>query len=286
MRHTTNVVSKPDRPLCFLSSARHKEGAKPKEESEGKALEKLKRPFGYREQSCESLPGYLAKYAPTVMEKLGTHDPNDITCIEMGDGNLNLVFIVSNTKLHEKQVIVKQALPYVRCVGESWPLTLDRAFFEYTALTAEKEACPDFVPAIYFFSKSDGLMVMEYIAPPAIILRKGLILGIKYPTVAADLGVFCAKTLFKTSGFSLPPLALRRNVSTFLPLTLLYITSLDGELLFASCTRQPSQHSSSRSYTGRILDQELGNVCLDRTGRLYRTLHYFTQQPMDNSPIG
>ena len=48
MRHTTNVVSKPDRPLCFLSSARHKEGAKPKEESEGKALEKLKRRFGYR----------------------------------------------------------------------------------------------------------------------------------------------------------------------------------------------------------------------------------------------
>ena len=195
-------------------SEKNKDGAKAPEENENEKLEKLIRPFGYREQSCESLPGYLAKYAPNVMEKLGTDDPNDITCIEMGDGNLNLVFIVSNKKNHEKQVIVKQALPYVRCVGESWPLTLDRAFFEYTALSAEKEACPDFVPELYFFSKPDGLMAMEYIAPPAIILRKGLIMGIKYPTVAADLGLFCAKTLFKTSGFSIPPLALRRKVSS------------------------------------------------------------------------
>ena len=34
-------------------------------------------------------------------------------------------------------VVVKQALPYVRCVGESWPLTLERAYFEYQALTEE-----------------------------------------------------------------------------------------------------------------------------------------------------
>ena len=147
------------------------------------------------------------------MEMLGTKDPNDLNCIEMGDGNLNLVFIVSNTKLHEKHVIVKQALPYVRCVGESWPLTLERAYFEYTALAAEKEACPEFVPSLYYFSKTDGLIVMEYVAPPAIILRKGLIMGIHYPTVASDLGIFCAKTLFKTSGFSLSPSALRKNVS-------------------------------------------------------------------------
>ena len=84
------------------------------------------------------------------MEMLGTKDPNDLNCIEMGDGNLNLVFIVSNTKLHEKQVIVKQALPYVRCVGESWPLTLERAYFEYTALAAEKEVLNLFLLSTIF----------------------------------------------------------------------------------------------------------------------------------------
>jgi len=51
-----------------------------------------------------------------------------LTVSEVGDGNLNLVFIVSSSN---KQVIVKQALPYVRCVGPSWPFPLSRAYFEY-----------------------------------------------------------------------------------------------------------------------------------------------------------
>lgn len=203
------------RTLCYDNSRKYKEGnSGPSEEDmSASADQKLQVPMNYKEQSCESLPGYLAEYAPHVLERLGTNDPKDINCIEMGDGNLNLVFIVTNTKIPTNQVIVKQALPYVRCVGEAWPLTLDRSFFEFSALKAEKEACPEHVPAIYFFSKIDALIVMEYIAPPAMILRKGLILGIQYPTAAKDLGVFCANTLFKTSAFHLSPSALRKNVS-------------------------------------------------------------------------
>jgi 5-methylthioribose kinase len=53
---------------------------------------------------------------------------------QVGDGNLNLVFIVRGPA---ETVVVKQALPYVRCVGESWPLTLDRAFYENAALVEE-----------------------------------------------------------------------------------------------------------------------------------------------------
>jgi 5-methylthioribose kinase len=145
------------------------------------------------------------------MEALETTSPDDIECVEMGDGNLNLVFIVTNTN-NQKKIIVKQALPYVRCVGEEWPLTLERAYFEYRALCVEKEACPEFVPSLYYFSKPNGLMAMEYIPPPNIILRKGLIQGIKYPTMAHDMGTFCAKTLFKTSGFKLSETELRQNV--------------------------------------------------------------------------
>jgi 5-methylthioribose kinase len=172
---------------------------------------KLVVPFDYSEQSCESLPAYLAKNAPVAMENLGATAPDDLECKEVGDGNLNLVFIVKNEK-NGKQIIVKQSLPYVRCVGESWPLTLERSFFEYKALAAEKEACPQFVPTVYYFSKPDGLMVMEYIPPPNIILRKGLIAGIRYPTMASDMGTFCANTLFKTSGFALGETALRHEI--------------------------------------------------------------------------
>lgn len=42
------------------------------------------------------------------------------SCKEVGDGNINFVFVVSGAC---GAVIVKQALPYIRCVGESWPLS-------------------------------------------------------------------------------------------------------------------------------------------------------------------
>ena len=173
---------------------------------------KLSAPIEYTEQSVTTLPSYLVRKAPDACNVLGTNEADDLECVEVGDGNLNLVFIVTNKKDRSKQVIVKQALPYVRCVGESWPLTLERSFFEYKALTAQKSACPEFVPSIYYFSKSHGLLVMEYLAPPNIILRKGLIQGIQYPTMASDMGIFCAKTLFKTSGFRLTPEQLRKQL--------------------------------------------------------------------------
>ncbi|TIN68035.1 MAG: S-methyl-5-thioribose kinase, partial [Mesorhizobium sp.] len=44
---------------------------------------------------------------------------------EVGDGNLNLVFIVEGAS---GAAVVKQALPYVRLVGDSWPLPLKRSF--------------------------------------------------------------------------------------------------------------------------------------------------------------
>jgi 5-methylthioribose kinase len=195
-----------------LSNYRKKHTSGKEEETETAPGAKLKVPFDYTEHSVTSLPAYLAKNAPAAMEALEATCPEDLNCVEMGDGNLNLVFIVTNTK-NQKSVICKQSLPYVRCVGESWPLTLDRAYFEYRALSAEKEACPNFVPSLYYFSKPNGLMVMEYIPPPNIILRKGLIQGIRYPTMASDVGTFCAHTLFKNSGFKLSETELRANVS-------------------------------------------------------------------------
>ena len=57
-----------------------------------------------------------------VKGKIGD-DSSRWTIKEVGDGNLNLVFIVTG---ETGAVIVKQALPYVRLVGESWPLPLSR----------------------------------------------------------------------------------------------------------------------------------------------------------------
>lgn len=45
-------------------------------------------------------------------------------------------------------VCVKQALPYVRCVGEGWPLSCDRARIEAEALALEHKLCPQHTPQV------------------------------------------------------------------------------------------------------------------------------------------
>ena len=55
-------------------------------------------------------------------------------------------------------MVAKQALPYVRCVGESWPLTLERARFECKALREQRELCPDRVPEVLHFDGEKALI--------------------------------------------------------------------------------------------------------------------------------
>jgi len=111
---------------------------------------------------------------------------------EVGDGNLNFVYIIRGPA---GTVVVKQALPYVRCVGESWPLSIDRISFECNALKEQRRVSPSFVPEVYFFSRSNALLVMQYVPPPHIILRKAFLQGLRYSTFAAHLGTFLADTL-------------------------------------------------------------------------------------------
>jgi 5-methylthioribose kinase len=66
-------------------------------------------------------------------------DPSYWKIREVGAGNLNLVFIVTSGAAG---VVVKQALHYVRLVGESWPLPLDRAHFEHEALKTQAACVP------------------------------------------------------------------------------------------------------------------------------------------------
>jgi 5-methylthioribose kinase len=114
-------------------------------------------PLGYVAHSIDSLAGYLAG-VPGVARKLGG-GPERWRAREVGDGNLNLVFVVTGP---DGAVVVKQALPYLRCVGTSWPLTLDRAWFEYEALVEEARHARARVPAVYHFDRKMALLVMAF----------------------------------------------------------------------------------------------------------------------------
>ena len=98
----------------------------------------------YSALTLDELPKRLSSIT-AITDQIGT-DFSKWQVTEVGDGNLNLVFIVigSNGK-----IVIKQALPYVRVVGDSWPLTLDRAFFEYNALVRQEERDPGIAPSVF-----------------------------------------------------------------------------------------------------------------------------------------
>ena len=122
------------------------------------------------------------------------------TISEVGDGNLNLVFIVKGAA---GGVAVKQALPYVRLVGESWPLPLSRSHYEYLALTHQARLVPGLVPAVLHHNQRLALVVMQLVEPH-VIMRKGLIAGALYPNFAGDIATFLARTLFFSSDLAIP----------------------------------------------------------------------------------
>ena len=163
----------------------------------------------YQALNPNTVSGYLAGF-PDLSSRLGGRQNTWQVC-EVGDGNLNLVFIVEGP---EGKLCVKQALPYVRLVGESWPLPLSRAHFEYAALQQEARYAARYVPALYHHDADMALTVMECLSPH-IILRKGLVKGVRYPDAARHLGEFLALTLYHTSDLHLPAADKKKNIAFF-----------------------------------------------------------------------
>ena len=131
---------------------------------------------------------------------------------EIGDGNLNLVFLVRGIN---GAAIVKQALPYIRLVGDSWPLPLNRAFFEYNALLRQAERDPGSVPEVLYFDEDQSLIVMEFL-DQHVILRSMLIAGARVNDLGTRLGQFIARTAFRGSDLALPILERKSDTKLFL----------------------------------------------------------------------
>jgi 5-methylthioribose kinase len=161
----------------------------------------------YQALTVETLP---VRLGAILAERLGS-PPQNWRVREVGDGNLNLVFIVEGAT---GGVVVKQALPYVRLVGDSWPLPLKRSFFEYHALTRQAARDPGRVPQVYHFDEGQALIVMEYLSPHK-ILRRDLEAGVRLAGLAEQLGNFVARTLFRGSDLSMKTAERKADVALF-----------------------------------------------------------------------
>eukprot|EP00605_Chrysophyceae_sp_TOSAG23-4_P003002 GSChrysophyteH1.ASY1.ANO1.3307.1 assembled CDS len=177
-------------------------------------------PASFQVMNDKLLVAYLSSL-PHVRELLGYSKEENgplmtLEISEVGDGNLNFVYIVTSDQLSIEgkrlQLVVKQALPYIRVV-ESWPLTLRRASFEVAALREHHKHCPNLVPEVFHFDQNLAIIIMQYIAPPHLILRKAFIAGMKFPLFAEHLATFLATTLWNTSCLALDGPTFRTRVS-------------------------------------------------------------------------
>ncbi|MCE7796349.1 S-methyl-5-thioribose kinase [Sphingobium sufflavum] len=157
-----------------------------------------------------SVASFLATI-PTIAKRLGG-SPDQWTVREVGDGNLNVVFLVTG---QEGGVAAKQALPYVRLVGESWPLPLSRAYYERLALADQARWAPDRVPALLHHDDVMALTVMELLRSHR-TLRGALAEGERYPLLAGHLAEFLADTLFFTSDIAMPVVEKKARIAAYL----------------------------------------------------------------------
>lgn len=124
-----------------------------------------------------------------------------LSVAEVGDGNLNRVFRVVDED-SVRGVIVKQALPYIRSVGESWPLTRDRARIEAQVLRCHGEHCPEYRVTLLHHDAEQSVLLLEDLSAMA-LWRRTLIDGFAPAGAAARLGDYLARVHYHGSDFHL-----------------------------------------------------------------------------------
>jgi len=162
----------------------------------------------YTPLEIASVPGSISRYRE-IAERLGGKKA-DWSVREVGDGNLNFVYIVEGPA---GSVCLKQALPYVRLVGESWPLPLSRIHFEHAALIRQDKANGS-VPEIYHYDPPQALIAMENLSGH-VVWRKALIRREQHDSAAVTIGDFLAETLFRTSDLALPAADKKAEMALF-----------------------------------------------------------------------
>jgi 5-methylthioribose kinase len=156
---------------------------------------------------------------------------------EVGDGNLNLVFILSGA--NGLGMVLKQALPYVRLVGPDWPMTPDRAAKEAVALREHGALAPTLVPQLYDYDAARYVIAMEDLSDHQ-VWRHALNKGERHEGAAADVGEYVARVAFGTSVFGMDVAAQKAALAAAVNPQLCEITE---DLVLTEPTRPADRNS-------------------------------------------
>ncbi|MFJ3673740.1 S-methyl-5-thioribose kinase [Streptomyces sp. NPDC090106] len=152
--------------------------------------------MGYRILETEDIPAYLR-------ERGHWTESADPEVREVSDGNMNRVFLAASVT-GSPSLAVKQALPWVRVAGPSWPMNPDRADAEARAYDQVARVAPDKIPAIHGYDPENYALVMEDMSDLE-VLRTLLNDGASYgPDTSARIGELVAQLAFATSDFGMP----------------------------------------------------------------------------------
>ena len=153
----------------------------------------------------ETVPAYIDSN-PNLA---GIVDTSTLEVAEVGDGNLNLVFVCRDAA--GNGICLKQSLPYVRLVGEGWPLTPERVIAEARGLAAAAAATPHLIPTYYGVDEEQHVLAMENLMGWE-IWRGKLNDGFIHRGVAGLLGVYVANLAYSTSLFALDQMEVKDRV--------------------------------------------------------------------------
>lgn len=121
----------------------------------------------------------------------------NITCKEIGDGNLNYVYRVKNNK---KSLIIKQAGVRTRSDSSGRILDINRNKREAEILTYYGKKFPNLAPKIFYIDETMKLFVMEDLKDYT-ILRDALIKGKIIAHLPKQITDFIAETSLSTADF-------------------------------------------------------------------------------------
>jgi 5-methylthioribose kinase len=152
----------------------------------------------------ETVPAYIDSNPKLA----GIVDTSTLEVAEVGDGNLNLVFVCRDADGHG--ICLKQSLPYVRLVGEGWPLTPERVIAEARGLAAAAATTPHLIPTYYGVDEDQHVLAMENLMGWE-IWRGKLNDGYIHRGVGAMMGEYVANLAYSTSVFALDQMEVKER---------------------------------------------------------------------------
>ncbi len=120
----------------------------------------------------------------------------ELTCKEIGDGNLNYVFKIVDTNTNQS-LIIKQAGPVAR-ISDEFKLSPDRNRIESEILCIQNELAPGFVPKVYNYDPIMNCCAMEDLSDHE-IMRTALLNYKQFPLFVDHITTFMVNTLLLTS---------------------------------------------------------------------------------------